>query len=97
MAHIETVVNGFHVHQNGKLAGKKLDEPLLPLQKSDLILILNLVLFQNIVVMVIGATCFASALGYMAYMRYKYEKMGYYVAQKEDGSEMFTKKRSKWE
>lgn len=49
------------------------------------------------VIMALGATCFVTALGYMAYMRYKYEKMGYYVAQKEDGTEVFTKKRSKWD
>lgn len=47
--------------------------------------------------MTIGAICFTSALGYMAYMRYKYESMGYYVAQQDDGTEVFTKKRSKWE
>lgn len=52
---------------------------------------------QNIVVMTLGVVAFASAVGYMAYMRSKYESMGYYAAQQEDGTEVYTKKRSKWE
>ncbi|XP_075978998.1 small integral membrane protein 8 [Anticarsia gemmatalis] len=51
----------------------------------------------NIVVMTIGATCFCLALGYMAYMRSKYESMGYYAAVDKDGKEIFEKKKSKWD
>lgn len=47
--------------------------------------------------MTIGAVCFAGAVGYMAYMRSKYESLGYYAAQQDDGSEVYTKKRSKWD
>lgn len=53
--------------------------------------------FQNMVIMVIGGVCFASALGYVAYMRSKYESQGYYPAVQPDGSEVYTKRRSKWE
>ncbi|CAG4925372.1 unnamed protein product [Colias eurytheme] len=51
----------------------------------------------NIVIMSIGATCFAFALGYIAYMRQKYESMGYYAAVDADGKEIFEKKKSKWD
>ncbi|CAH4014954.1 unnamed protein product [Pieris brassicae] len=51
----------------------------------------------NIVVMSIGATCFGLALGYIAYMRKKYESMGYYSAIDADGKEIFEKKKSKWD
>lgn len=47
--------------------------------------------------MTIGVICFGGALGYIAYMRSKYESQGYYAAVKEDGTEVFTKRRSKWE
>ncbi|VVC92493.1 unnamed protein product [Leptidea sinapis] len=51
----------------------------------------------NIVIMTIGLTCFGIAVGYMAYMRQKYESMGYYTAIDKDGKEIFEKKKSKWE
>ncbi|XP_026484319.1 small integral membrane protein 8 [Vanessa tameamea] len=51
----------------------------------------------NIVIMSIGLTCFGLALGYIAYMRHKYESMGYYSAINEEGKETFEKKKSKWE
>lgn len=54
-------------------------------------------LFQNIVIMSIGLTCFGLALGYIAYMRQKYESMGYYAAVNPDGKEIFEKKKSKWD
>lgn len=47
--------------------------------------------------MTIGAACFTFALGYMAYMRTKYESMGYYAAVDKDGKELFEKKKSKWD
>jgi hypothetical protein len=49
------------------------------------------------VIMGIGATCFGLCLGYLAYMRSKYESMGYYAAVAEDGKEIFEKKKSKWD
>lgn len=45
----------------------------------------------------IGLACFGTALAYISYMRWKYEKLGYYEAIQEDGSEVFTKKKSKWD
>ncbi|PZC87029.1 small integral membrane protein 8 [Helicoverpa armigera] len=51
----------------------------------------------NIVIMTIGAACFTFALGYIAYMRTKYESMGYYAAVDKDGKEIFEKKKSKWD
>lgn len=55
------------------------------------------VLQQNIVLMTLGLTCFAGVCGYIGYMRYKYESMGYYGAVQADGSEVYTKRRSKWD
>lgn len=47
--------------------------------------------------MSIGVTCFGLTLGYIAYMRHKYESMGYYAAIDQDGKEVFEKKKSKWD
>lgn len=47
--------------------------------------------------MTLGLTCFGLTLGYLAYMRTKYESMGYYAAVDKDGNEMFEKKKSKWD
>ena len=47
--------------------------------------------------MVIGSISIASVFGYIAYMRYKYEDLGYYSAVKNDGTEVFEKKKSRWE
>lgn len=47
--------------------------------------------------MTLGAIAFTTAIGYMVYMRTKYEGLGYYAAQQEDGTEVYTKKRSKWD
>lgn len=47
--------------------------------------------------MTVGLTCFGLCLGYIAYMRSKYESMGYYSAITEDGTELFEKKKSKWD
>ncbi|CAH2100007.1 unnamed protein product [Euphydryas editha] len=51
----------------------------------------------NIVIMSIGLTCFGLALGYITYMRQKYESMGYYSAINEEGKETFEKRKSKWD
>lgn len=42
--------------------------------------------------MSIGLTCFGITLGYIAYMRQKYESLGYYAAVDKDGKEIFEKK-----
>lgn len=47
--------------------------------------------------MAIGGVAFVTALGYITYMRSKYESEGYYAALQPDGTEVFTKRRSKWD
>lgn len=54
-------------------------------------------MFQNIVIMTAGLTCFGLTLGYIAYMRHQAESMGYYTAIDKDGIEIFEKKKSKWD
>ncbi|XP_037041210.1 small integral membrane protein 8 [Bradysia coprophila] len=51
----------------------------------------------NIVIMTLGLIGFGSVLAYIGYMRSKYESQGYYAALQEDGTEVFAKRRSKWE
>lgn len=47
--------------------------------------------------MAIGGVCFAGTVAYIAYMRAKWESQGYYAALQPDGTEVFTKRKSKWE
>uniref|UniRef100_A0A1B0DCV6 Small integral membrane protein 8 n=1 Tax=Phlebotomus papatasi TaxID=29031 RepID=A0A1B0DCV6_PHLPP len=54
-------------------------------------------IFETHVIMAIGVVCILGATGYIAYMRSKYEGMGYYSAVQSDGTEVFTKKQSKWD
>ncbi|KAG5680731.1 hypothetical protein PVAND_010221 [Polypedilum vanderplanki] len=51
----------------------------------------------NIVVMSIGLVAITGVFGYIAYMRSKYDDLGYYSAYKNDGTEVFEKKKSRWE
>ncbi|XP_037929289.1 small integral membrane protein 8-like isoform X2 [Teleopsis dalmanni] len=51
----------------------------------------------NKIIMGVGIACFAGVLGYITYMRSKYEDLGYYAAVQDDGKETFTKKVSNWE
>ncbi|CRK99033.1 CLUMA_CG011934, isoform A [Clunio marinus] len=51
----------------------------------------------NIVIMAIGLISITGVFGYIAYMRAKYEGLGYYSAVKADGTEVFEKKKSRWE
>lgn len=44
-----------------------------------------------------GLIALGGTIGYIAWMRHKYEALGYYVAVQNDGTEIFTKKKSKWE
>lgn len=53
--------------------------------------------FSDVVVMGIGLVAITSVFGYIAYMRYTYEGLGYYSAVKEDGTEVFEKRKSRWE
>lgn len=45
----------------------------------------------------VGATVFMGCLGYITYMRYKYEGLGYYPGVNVDGSEQYYKKKSNWD
>ncbi|KAF7287156.1 small integral membrane protein 8 [Rhynchophorus ferrugineus] len=69
------------------------------LRTSNLFRAVNFELYAkpNMVIMGLGLTALAGCLGYIAYMRHKYESLGYYGALKEDGSEEFLKKKSKWD
>ncbi|KAB0796717.1 hypothetical protein PPYR_10778 [Photinus pyralis] len=51
----------------------------------------------NVVIMALGLVALAGCTGYIAYMRHKYEELGYYSAIKEDGTETFVKRTSKWD
>uniref|UniRef100_A0A1A9WG94 Small integral membrane protein 8 n=1 Tax=Glossina brevipalpis TaxID=37001 RepID=A0A1A9WG94_9MUSC len=51
----------------------------------------------NKIIMCIGLACITGVMGYITYMRSKYEGMGYYAALQEDGKEVFTKKQSNWD
>lgn len=47
--------------------------------------------------MTLGVIAFGGVLGYIGYMRHKYESQGYYGAVQQDGTEVYTKRRSKWD
>ncbi|XP_052564393.1 LOW QUALITY PROTEIN: small integral membrane protein 8, partial [Culex pipiens pallens] len=51
----------------------------------------------NAIIMGIGLVAIGVTFGYIAYMRSKYEGLGYYTAIQEDGKEVFVKRKSKWE
>ncbi|XP_044267858.1 small integral membrane protein 8 [Tribolium madens] len=51
----------------------------------------------NLVIMGLGLVAFTGCLGYIAYMRSKYDALGYYPAIQEDGREEFVKRKSKWD
>ncbi|KAK9869450.1 hypothetical protein WA026_003204 [Henosepilachna vigintioctopunctata] len=51
----------------------------------------------NLAIMAIGLVTFTGCIGYITYMRSKYESMGYYSAIGSDGKEEFIKKKSKWD
>lgn len=45
----------------------------------------------------LGLVAFTSVCGYIAYMRYQWESQGFYGAVQPDGTEVYTKRRSKWD
>ncbi|XP_065095401.1 small integral membrane protein 8 [Ochlerotatus camptorhynchus] len=51
----------------------------------------------NAVIMGLGLVAIGITFGYIAYMRSKYDGLGYYSAIQEDGKEVFVKRKSKWE
>lgn len=60
-------------------------------------MLVEIIPLQNIVIMTLGLIALGSAVGYIGYMRHKYESQGYYAAVQEDGTESYVKRRSKWE
>lgn len=54
-------------------------------------------ILQNKIVMGFGLVAMSVCVGYIAYMRHKYEGMGYYSALEEDGKEVYVQKKSKWD
>ncbi|KAJ8865814.1 hypothetical protein PR048_033336 [Dryococelus australis] len=50
---------------------------------------------RNVVIMGLGVCALAISFGYIAYMRSKYEGMGYYSAVSKEGEEQFLQKKSK--
>ncbi|XP_058448840.1 small integral membrane protein 8 [Malaya genurostris] len=51
----------------------------------------------NAVIMAIGVVAIGITFGYIAYMRSKYDGLGYYTAVQDDGKELFLKRKSRWE
>lgn len=47
--------------------------------------------------MAIGLLALSGSMIYIAYMRNKYESLGYYSAIRENGEEHFVRKKSKWD
>ena len=83
---------------------KKTQEPapgdgIRSLRTTNVFRVVNFELYAkpNVVVMGLGLFAMACSLGYIAYMRRKYEGMGYYSAVTESGEEQFLKKTSRWD
>ncbi|XP_063373146.1 small integral membrane protein 8 [Cydia amplana] len=84
---------------NEKPIAEKPGDGIRSMRSSTAFRVVNFELYAkpNIVIMSIGLTCFGLTLGYIAYMRQKYESLGYYAAVDKDGKEIFEKKKSKWD
>jgi len=74
-------------------------EGIKSLKTSRAFRIVNFELYAtpNKVVMGMGLLAMCGCLGYIGYMRHKYEGMGYYAAVDQEGKEVYTLRRSKWD
>ncbi|ENN78672.1 small integral membrane protein 8 [Dendroctonus ponderosae] len=74
-------------------------EGIRSLKTSSVFRFVNFELYTkpNVTIMGLGLVALTGCLGYIAYMRHKYEGLGYYGAIKSDGTEEFIKKKSRWE
>ncbi|KAH8306969.1 hypothetical protein KR044_001920 [Drosophila immigrans] len=74
-------------------------EGIRSIRSTSVFRLINFELYTkpNKIIMGIGLVAVTGVFGYIAYMRHKYEDMGYYVAIKENGREEFVKKKSNWE
>ncbi|XP_060516755.1 small integral membrane protein 8 [Cylas formicarius] len=72
---------------------------LRSVRTTSLFRVVNFELYTkpNVFIMGFGLIAIVGCAAYIAYMRKKYEGLGYYGAVKEDGSEEFVKKRSRWD
>ncbi|XP_034103602.1 small integral membrane protein 8 [Drosophila albomicans] len=74
-------------------------EGIRSMRSTSVFRLINFELYTkpNKIIMGIGLLAVTGVFGYIAYMRHKYEDLGYYVAVKENGREEFVKKKSNWE
>ncbi|KAL0269519.1 UNVERIFIED_CONTAM: hypothetical protein PYX00_007223 [Menopon gallinae] len=72
---------------------------LRSIRTTNLFRALNFELYTkpNTFIMALGLVAILGSAGYIAYMRKKYEGMGYYAAISEDGTEQYRMKQSKWD
>ncbi len=47
--------------------------------------------------MAVGVLGFSFCVGYLVYMNYNYDKTKFYVADREDGTQVLEAKASKWD
>ncbi|KAK7863743.1 hypothetical protein R5R35_011146 [Gryllus longicercus] len=74
-------------------------EGLRSLRTTTLFRAVNFELYAkpNNVIMAIGVACLGISVGYIYYMRQKYEKLGYYAAVGAEDKDVFLKRDSKWD
>ncbi|EEB13407.1 conserved hypothetical protein [Pediculus humanus corporis] len=74
-------------------------EGIKSLKTSSLFRALNFELYvaPNKFIMGLGASAFGICVGYIMYMRYKYEGLGYYPGVNADGTENYYKRKSNWD
>lgn len=82
---------------NFELYAKPSKNRIFSIYPTFTIRFLMFTIFSDVVIMGIGLISITSVFAYIAYMRATYDGLGYYSAIKEDGTEVFEKKKSKWE
>ncbi|KRF84594.1 uncharacterized protein Dvir_GJ26825 [Drosophila virilis] len=81
------------------MSEKQIKSPLGGIGSTNILKFINAELNtpQNKVLLGLGVVAGAGAFGYITYVRHKYERLGYYMALREDGRTEFIKKTSNWE
>ncbi|KAJ1525029.1 hypothetical protein ONE63_009875 [Megalurothrips usitatus] len=74
-------------------------EGIRSLKTTNVFRVVNFELYAkpNKIIMGLGLLAMGGSLVYIAYMRHKYEGMGYYSAVSENGEEQFLKRKSRWD
>ncbi|BET01682.1 unnamed protein product [Nesidiocoris tenuis] len=69
------------------------------LKTSNVFRVVNFELYTapNKAIMGLGLIAIVGCAGYIAYMRKKYQDMGYYPAVNSEGKEVFLERKSKWD